>query len=462
MTYAETLANFCAGSAINEPPPQAMARMKIYALDTLAVILAGVTAKSSQSMMKAFPTSEKGAASVFGSGGQLSEGEAALVNGALAHALELDDDHRLAVLHPGAVVVPAAFAAAEAEGASGKRFLQGVLAGYEISCRVGEVFRGSLFQYGLHPTAVCGVFGAAAAAGVILDLERDEFTSAFGIAGTQAAGLTEWREDGSWIKRLHPGRSAQSGLIAARLAQHGFSGPATIFEGNGGFFRAFGRDAQMDPEALTRELGCNYRALGTAVKPYPCCRFAHGAIDLAIAAHQSGIDVQRIEKIRVRLFQTGVLTYRPQPLNTVDAQFNVPYLVAVALTQGRVGLSDFSETAVSRMELLDIAAKVEVIEDEDFTATYPEKYMTELTLHGGEDFSAISECPNGDPEQLRYLNDPKLMRREVEKKVRTLFEETGFSERSDPLIRLVGEIDAVSNLKDLADLLRSRGEGVPS
>ena len=458
MTYGEILADFCSGQAISEPPSAAIARMKIYALETLAVTLAGATADSSQRVMKAFPPGEGGSASVFGGGGRLSEGEAALVNGAMAHALELDDDHRLAVLHPGAVVIPAAFAAAETVGAGGELFLQAILAGYEVTCRVGEVYRGSMFEYGLHPTAICGVFGAAAAAGVVFGLDREGYINALGIAGTQAAGLTEWREDGSWIKRLHPGRTAQSGLIAARLAHQGFTGPATIFEGKDGHFRAFSHGEQLDTEALTRDLGLNYHALGTAVKPYPCCRFAHGAIDLAIAAHQGGQDIGRVEKVTVKLYRTDILSYRPRPLNAVDAQFNVPYLVALALNQGSVGLADFSDAAICRKEILELAAKVEVIEDDDFTAAYPDKYLTEIIIRGGEAFCALSECPSGDPEASQYSDDPELMGREVENKVRALFQETGFSERSDQLISLVAELDGARDLMDLADLLRGVGQ----
>src|SRR5437660_10643282 len=126
-----------------------------------------------------------------------------------------------------------------------------------------------MFDHAMHPTGVCGIFGAAAAASVAMGLDRDAFVRALGIAGTQASGLTEWRADGSWIKRLHPGRAAQSGVLASRLAREGFTGPATIFEGDGGFFRAFSYGEPIDTDAMTRGLGEKFRALGTAIKPYP-------------------------------------------------------------------------------------------------------------------------------------------------------------------------------------------------
>jgi 2-methylcitrate dehydratase PrpD len=263
--------------------------MRIYALDTLAVTLAGTVAPSSAPVTRAIlAAAGKAEATVMGVGKVTSAWDAALANGAFAHALELDDDHRVAVLHPGAVVVPAALASAEAEGCSGQTFLRALYVGYEVTCRLGEVFRGSQFHHGVHPTALCGVFGAAAAAAVTMDLDRGAFVRTLGIAGTQASGLTEWRADGSWIKRLHPGRAAQSGVLAARLAREGFTGPATIFEGEGGFFNAFSFGEKIDPQCMTRGLGHDHHALGTAIKPFPCCRFEHGAIDLALAANKSG------------------------------------------------------------------------------------------------------------------------------------------------------------------------------
>src|SRR3984893_16515010 len=247
--------------------------MRVSGLGKLAVTLAGTVAPSSAPVARTILAAcGKPEATVMGVGKVTSAWDAALANGAFAHALELDDDHRIAVLHPGAVVVPAALAAAEAEGCSGLTFLRALYVGYEVMCRLGEVFRGSQFHHGVHPTALCGVLGASAAASVAMDLDRDAFVRALGIAGTQAAGLTEWRSDGSWIKRLHPGRSAQAGVLAGMLGAQGFPRASTIFEGASGFLTAFSHGKPIDAAALTRGLGETFPALGTAIKPYPCCR----------------------------------------------------------------------------------------------------------------------------------------------------------------------------------------------
>lgn len=431
-TIAEALADYSVSNSLKGDKALAGA-MRIYALDTLAVLLAGTVAPSSAPVTRAIlAAAGKPEATVAGVGKATSAWDAALANGAFAHGLELDDDHRVAVLHPGAVVVPAAFASAEAEGCSGLTFLRALYVGYEVMCRVGEVFRGSQFHHGVHPTALCGVFGAAAAAAVTMGLDRDRFVQAFGIAGTQAFGLTEWRADGSWIKRLHPGRAAQSGVLAARLAREGFTGPATIFEGAGGFFNAFSFGETIDPDVMTRALGTEHHALGTAIKPYPCCRFEHGAVDLALAAHESGIAAHDIETVKVRIYSTGVLTYHHRPKSAVDAQFNVPYAVAVALLRGHIGLSDFTDEAIRNSNVLALSDRVHVKEDADFSAHYPDEYHVELELllKNGDRRVLFSDCPSGDPAAARYRGNSGLLEQEVEQKVGALLAETGYGDRT--------------------------------
>ena len=452
---AEILADFAVGIARSADHAPAR-RMEIYALDTLAVMLAGTVAPSSPPVTRVILSAcGKPEATVMAVGRVTSAWDAALANGTFAHALELDDDHRVAVLHPGAVVVPAALAAAEASRASGLAFLRALLVGYEVTCRLGEVFRGSQFHHGVHPTALCGVFGAAAAAAVSMGLERDACVQALGIAGTQASGLTEWRADGSWIKRLHPGRAAQSGVLAARLAQEGFTGPATILEGEGGFFRAFSYGETMDVDAMTRGLGADFRALGTAIKPYPCCRFEHGAVDLAIEAHNSGITADAVEAVEVRIYATGVLTYHQQPRNAVDAQFNVPYAVAVALLRGRVGLADFTDAAIRDGDVLALCRRITVVEDPAHTVRYPAEYLVtlEIRLHDGSVRRLVSDCPSGDPDAAQYRSDPSRLAREVEQKVAGLLAECGFADRAVPLGAAISDLVAAPDLTVLSRIL---------
>jgi 2-methylcitrate dehydratase PrpD len=454
-TISQSLAD-CAADVMRGHAAEPVLRMRLYALDTLAVTLAGSVSPSSAPMQRTvLAAAGKPEATVMAVGRATSAWDAALINGAFAHALELDDDHRIAVLHPGAVVVPAALAAAEAANASGITFLRALLVGYEVACRLGEVYRGSLFDNALHPTSLCGALGAAAAAAVAFDLDRDAFVRALGIAGTQASGLTEWRADGSWIKRLHPGRAAHAGVLSARLAREGFTGPATIFEGDGGFFRAFTHGESIDPAAMTRDLGQDFRALGTAIKPYPCCRFEHGAIDLALEAANSGIRSEDIDSVAVRIYRTNVLSYHKVPKNAVDAQFNVPFAVALALTNKAVRLADFTEDGIRNPAVLELARRINVHEDPEFTAKYPQDYFVELkiTSRDGSTRTLLSECPSGDPDAARYRNNPALLHTEVETKVAALLDECGFGERLQALRRCVDALPEAAGVGELAEIL---------
>jgi 2-methylcitrate dehydratase PrpD len=454
-TIARELAEFVVAGGPRLAPAH-LERAALHVLDLLAVALAGATAASSQPMLAMVRESAgKAEATVCGAGRIATAAEAALANGTLAHALELDDDHRTGTVHPGAVVVPAALAACEAAGASGATLLRAVFLGYEVMNRVGEAFEGRQFYAGFHPTGTCGVFGAATAAGVAFGLDVDALVRAYGIAGTQASGLAEWRTDGSWIKRLHPGRSAQSGVLAARLAKHGFTGPATILEGPSGFLRAFSHEGRYDAGAITRQLGHEFRAMTTAFKPYPCCRFSHGAVDLALELHREGVTAAGVRGVHVRIYKTDILNYLHRPPTPVDAQFCLPFLIATALVRGRVGLADLTAAAIADPAVLALSDRVEVEEDPAFTAEYPERYPTELrvTTADGREVVRFNDCPAGDPEAPAYAADPARLSREVQEKVGSLLAETGYGDRVAALIDATAALARADRVTALARLV---------
>ena len=206
---------------------------------------------------------------------------AALINGTLIHSLDFDDTHARSSLHTSAPIVPAALAAAEMAGAAGQDVVPAIIAGYEIQTRLSMAL-GPTDHYnrGFHPTATCGVFGAAAAAGKVFGLDADGMALAFGVALSQSAGTMQFLVDGAWTKRFHVGHAAMCGLMAATLADEGFRGAADPFEGKAGFFHAYAPDP--DPEKAIEGLGEVWETMETAVKPYPSCRYSHAAIDALI------------------------------------------------------------------------------------------------------------------------------------------------------------------------------------
>ena len=195
--------------------------------------------------------------------------------------------------------------------------------------------------------------------------------------------------------------------------------------------------------------------MATAFKPYPCCRFSHGALDLALALRREGLEASEVASVQLRIYKTDILGYGHHPRSIVDAQFCLPYLVATALVRGRVGLTELSDEAIRDPSILAVSERITVEEDPGFTAQYPDRYPTELvvTLRNGRRVGRFNDCPSGDPEAAEYTVDPGLLHRQVEEHVRALLGETGYGDRAEALIRTARGLTELSEVRVLADLL---------
>jgi 2-methylcitrate dehydratase PrpD len=306
----------------------------------------------------------------------LRAADAALVNGTAAHAFELDDYHN-AKLHPGAVVVSAALAVAENVNSSGSELVTAIAAGYEVMIRTSLALNPSATRLrGWHLTGVCGPFGAAAACASLMKLNTEETAWALGLAGTQGAGLWAFNADGTMSKRLHAGKAAHSGVLAAELAQLGFSGPTQIYEyGDGGVLKAFS-DAS-DPGPLTAGLGSVYHLDQTSIKPYSCCGSTHAYIDAALALRQSfggkwdARTPVRVGTSKVVDVQCG---FDYAPSSALNAQMSLRYVVAAALVEGQVLPAQFSDTAMTDAALGALANKLELVPDPELDKLYPKDF----------------------------------------------------------------------------------------
>jgi 2-methylcitrate dehydratase PrpD len=462
QAISENLADFIVSLEYQRIPHTVRERAKMRVLDFLGVALAGSRIPSSRIMVEVVKElGGKRESVIIGERERNSCGNAALANGTMAHASDFDDDHRSATMHPGAVVVSAALALAEREGSEGSCLIEAVVAGYEVVCRVGEAFLGKQYHEGFHPTGTCGVFGSAAAAAKILKLSAEETVSALGIAGTQASGLEEWKADGTWIKRMHPGKAAQSGILATLLARRGYTGPATIFEGRYGFLNAFSFERTYDREKITKGLGEVFVGHDTAFKPYPCCRFLHQVIDGVIdMVKEDNVTPGIIDEVRIRTFKVGIDTlmkpeerrYRPRTI--VDAQFSIPFVVGAAVARQRVSLTEFTEESIQDPEILKIASKVRGEEDLEHTRGYPEKFPTtiEIRLKDRGVLKRYLDIPSGDPAKQEYIRDPSRFNEEIEAKFLQLVAEIHpFSDRGE---KVVGVIRDLENLRDISELMR--------
>ena len=325
--------------------------------------------------------------------------DAALVNGAVGNILEMDDFHRAAIVHPGPVVVPAALAQAQARDASADALLDAVVRGMEAMIRVGQSVGPAHYRH-FHTTATCGVFGAAAAAASLLQLGPSHWLDALGNAGTQAAGLWQCRLEDTMSKQLHNGRAAQSGMLAAQLAVHGFTGAHQIFEGPLGFWAGLCPDAH--PDRLIEEPDRPWQIHDCSFKPWPACRHTHPLIDAALALRDK-VPVARIRNLRVSGYRDAIgFCNHPIPATPVQAKFSLQHAAAVVLLRGRPTLDDFDMGAVRDPDVTQLRARVSIAEDTTLTARYPRHFgaALEVELDDGTcitehraDALGDTECP---------------------------------------------------------------------
>ena len=400
------LADFAAELSYDELPADVVERTKLLIFDITGVMVrARHDAESTPAMIAAVERLglAMGACSVLGDGKAYAPTAAALVNGTLAHSLDFDDTHAAGSLHSSAPIVPAALAAAEMAGASGRDLIAACVAGYEVQIRLALALDPSEhYDRGFHPTATCGVFGAAAAAGRLLGLDGAGIQSAFGIALSQAAGSMQFLADGSWTKRSHVGQAASNGLICATLAAEGFKGPDEAFEGNWGFLSAYAPNP--DEAKVTDRLGEHWETLNLAVKPYPSCRYSHAAMDGLVAlSREHGIAPEDIEAVEIGLPATGrkiigePLAAKINPESVVDGQFSMPFCAAVVLREGAMVWDDYAKH-LDDADTRALCKKVSTVHDEQAEAAYPANMSgsVKITTAAGE-FETFVEVPKGEP-----------------------------------------------------------------
>ena len=353
-TLSQQLSDFVGQLKVEQIPAATVEHAELHALDALGCgIAAHAFGQAGYALATAREIGGSGPATAIGASG-LSPADAAFVTGTLCHALDFDDTHPVSVVHVSAGVVPAAIAAARAANATGADLLAAIVAGNEVSIRVGNAAAGVFHARGFHPTGVCGVFGATAAAARARGLDAGRTAHALGIAGSMASGLLEFLADGSETKRLHPGWAARAGLTAAALAAHGATGPSTVFEGTRGYYATYVHGADSDLGSQVADLGERWVTDEIAYKPYPACHYTHAPVDaLAEVLAATPLRADEIRSITGFTTETGVaLVCEPaadkvHPRTAYDAKFSLPYCLATRLVTGRLDVGSFTEEAIT-------------------------------------------------------------------------------------------------------------------
>ncbi len=405
-----TLAEFAANLSFDKIPAEVAERARMLILDHVGIALrARNAADLRESMSKGLAALglAQGQATVIGDPQGYTPGAAALFNGNLGHALDFDDTHARASLHSGAPIIPAAMAAAETCKASGRDVITGIIAGFEVQTRLSLAL-GPTDHYnrGFHPTATCGVFGAAAAAGSVLGLTADQMVYALGLCGSQAAGSMQFLADGAWNKPFHTGYASMNGLYSAVLAKEGFRGTLEPVEGRLGFLKGYAPNPE--PAKAVEGLGEVWETMSIAIKPYPSCRYGHAAMDALIALrNEHEINVDDVELIEIGLPKTGIKLIgdpeedKQRPKNYVDGQFSMAFVGAVALREGGMSWDDY-EKHLKDPKTLELCLRIRTINHPKVEAEFPANMsgLATVKLRSGKTLEKMVVVPKGEPDNF--------------------------------------------------------------
>jgi 2-methylcitrate dehydratase PrpD len=347
-----------------------------------------------------------GKAYVFGVDTLASPRNAALLNGMSAHVLEFDDIYREAVYHPGAPIVAAAMAIGQARGATGLDIMRAVVAGYEISTRIGAACQPAHYKF-WHTTGTIGTFGAAAAAATLLRLDAKAYADALGTAGTLAAGLQHAYASETMSKPLHAGRAAEAGCLAALSAAEGLTGAVDILDGSAGFGKAM--SANVDWTKAVAGLGEIFNITAMTFKNHGCCGHTFAAIDGALrVCRDNGLKPDDIKSVRIGTYQIALdVTDRPEVTNASEARFSLQYVVASVILLGSVRLSAFQPDRLADPAIRTMMDRIQLSVDPECDAAFPRRSAkVEIDTTDGRTFTHYQTTRIGDPDAP--LSDQQL------------------------------------------------------
>lgn len=411
VSAAEELAAWSAELSLDDVPEVARHAACRHLLDGVGVAIRAAR-EGAAAAPRAVASSLGGPAEawVLDGSGPLSAAAATLADGALVHALDFDDTHGEGLVHATAVVLPTAFAVGQQVSANGARTLTAAIAGYELICRLGAASPHGFHARGLHATAVCGTLASAAVSAKLLGLDAARTADALGIAGSASGGLLEFLATGASTKQLHPGSAALNGILAARLAAAGASGPATVLEGENGLYAALSA-RPFDPARLTRELGEAWEVTRITIKPYPACQLMHAALDAAELLRER-LAPATVDSIEVEVHpDSAAIVAEPaaeklRPRSVYDAKFSLPWSLAALLVDGGISVDTYREERLADPEVLALAARIRVRHGPAEGAAADAPARVAATSEGGETIAAGVPCSGGGP--ARPLSDEAL------------------------------------------------------
>jgi aconitate decarboxylase len=444
------LGQWISALTISAIPRDVLSHLKLCLLDSIGCGLFGAVKPWGRIAGDvAVSCSNGGSGSLFGRTEKVSPADAALANGTAIHGFEIDDAHVTSSLHPGAVTLPAGLAVGEARQASGSELLTGLAAGYEVGLRVGICAGVSHSTSGYHVTGTAGAVGAAAAATRLLRLSPLQAAHALGIGATQAAGLYAART-GAMAKRFHAGRASQSGVLAAYLAERGFTGSLDALEAPFGGFMSTLR-GQHDPITILADLGERWETARVGLKAYAACASAHTTIDGVLELRRRGLSPDNLERLTVRVSRKGYLNigWPYQPGDVIAAQMNGAYAAVVTLLDGEAFVDQYDQARLADPRILALIPRIDFRHDPELDrggAARRHAVVIDAVLKDGCRLSTTVEQRRGSAEH-------PLSRDEVKAKFARIAAVVLPPPAIDELVELVEKIDRQADLSRLAALI---------
>lgn len=438
-TVAETLAEHYASLRLEDIPAKTSSDVKVLIRDYLSVALGGsLTGSGKIAAQFAVETGGVEQSTIIGNGAKVPAVHGAFANAIASHSIELDDVDILALYHYSPPVISAALAVAEQVGASGAQFLAACVAGCDMMARASNATNFALRNRGYHTTPTCGVFGATIAAAVLLKMNAEQITCALGLAGAQASGLMEMYGP-SMQKRFNPGPAARNGVTSAVMAKMGFTGAATIFEGEHGFCQAFAGEYKI--EELTKDLGTAY-PIEIEYKPHSCARPIHNAIDCALEVRkQMSGPTSTIKVMKMRRNPAWAHYHlNTTPATYHEAQVSLPYSVAISLIEGSALPPQYQNNKLSEPEVLRLSKMLEVTPDD--TLPRGVSCALEVVTEDGAVLTSQVDHPKGS------IANP-MSEEEMRFKVHMLADPIIGKSATDTLISLVDAVETQPNVNEI-------------
>ncbi len=400
----KSLAKFAAELEFNKIPENILNYLKLLFLDGVGCCIHGNTLEWTKTLEEVVTNKEdNNQCSIIGMNKKTTLLNAVLINSTAGHGFESDDIHRESILHPNSIIVPVSINVAEKIGnVNGKKFLTSVVAGYEVATRIGSAAGTELLLRGFHPQGTHGTIAAAITAGKLMNFNTEQMINAIGIAGSLGAGLMAAQE-GAMVKRLHSGRAAQAGVLAAELSAKNFTGIQNIVEADyGGFLSSF--SGKNDFARSTRNLYKEWECINTGIKPYASVTSIHTALDcLKHIMKNNNILAKDIKNIKAKISHPTYVhcAWSYKNHNITSAQMNIYYGLALIALEGELFVNQFSKDKISNPEILDFMKKITAEVDpkiESLGHEFRHMASIELTTNDNKKFNHTEKYRKGSPE----------------------------------------------------------------